>query len=208
MIETEAVAPFYNDLGQSLAEARRLIEVGAKDRKSTSHAPVVATIDQRGAPSQRVMILRNVDWTSRTLRFHTDARSAKINEADAQLMSVLFYVPEAKAQIRLHGIGQIETAGTIADSAWASSTLFARRCYMAEAGPGVEVGQPTSGLPSWIEGKQPADEDVASARINFAVLLVRFDSIEWLYLANSGHRRARWQWNTGCQDWQGSWLVP
>jgi pyridoxamine 5'-phosphate oxidase len=208
MTETEGFAPFYNDLLLSFAECRRLIELGANDRKSTAHAPVVGTIDQYGAPSQRVMILRHVNWTSRTLRFHTDARSTKIIEANAAPTSVLFYLPEAKIQVRLAGIGQVNTEGASADAAWESSTLFARRCYMAESSPGAEADQPTSGLPAWIEGRQPTAENIASARANFAALLVRFDSIEWLYLANRGHRRARWQWDDSQRDWQGRWLVP
>jgi hypothetical protein len=39
-------------------------------------------------------------------------------------------------------------------------------------------------------------------------LLVEIDTIEWLYLANAGHRRARWQWNEAQNAWAGSWLIP
>jgi pyridoxamine 5'-phosphate oxidase len=208
MTDIGGFAIFYNDLSLSLAEAKRLIGTGANDRKSAAHSPVVATIDQHGAPSQRVMILRQVDWTNRTLRFHTDARSAKILEADSAPTSVLFYIPDAKAQIRLSGTGHTDTDGALADSAWESATLFARRCYMAESAPGALTDQPISGLPARIEGQQPTADDIAPARANFAVLLVRFESIEWLYLANAGHRRARWHWDESRQDWQGSWLVP
>jgi pyridoxamine 5'-phosphate oxidase len=201
-------ALFYNDLTLSLAETKSLIEGGASDRRRAAHAPVVATVDAQGAPSQRVMIIRLVDWAKRTLRFHTDARAIKVSEAQNAPVSILFYEPDAKVQIRLSGTGRVENSGPCADAAWDSSTLFARRCYMAESAPGAAVEAPVSGLPAWIEGQQPTAEDITLARTNFAVLHVQFDGIEWLYLANSGHRRARWQWDDCAQDWRGSWLVP
>jgi pyridoxamine 5'-phosphate oxidase len=200
---------FYDDLDLSLAEARDLIEQGATDRRSAAHTPSIATLNRNGLPSQRVMILRHVDWSKRALRFHTDARSAKIEEVRARgEASVLFYLPDAKVQIRLQGVATTLTQGPLLDTAWDTSTPFARRCYMAEEAPGAHSDFPVSGLPDWVEGKQPTLAEVGPAKANFAVFLFEFNSIEWLYLANSGHRRARWGWADEAQSWQGSWLVP
>jgi pyridoxamine 5'-phosphate oxidase len=203
----EETSLYYNELSESLSKAHDIIEAGAMDRRRAAHCPVVATINADGAPSQRVMILREVDWTARTLRFHTDSRSTKVEEADGALTSVLFYDPDDKVQLRLGGTGRVHI-DEVADAAWDSSTLFARRCYMAETAPGAVVQEPVSGLPVWIEGRQPTADEISPVRGNFAVLLVHFDSVEWLYLANSGHRRARWLWDDSAQDWLGSWLVP
>lgn len=208
-METAAIQTFYNELSLSLAEARRLIEPGATDRRSQAHCPSVATLDANGLPSQRVMILRHVDWATRKLRFHTDARSTKTQTlSERSAASVLFYLPEAKIQLRLNGTITITTAGEEIDQAWSNATLFARRAYMATNAPGTVVDQPVSGLPAFIEGRQPTDEDIAPSRENFALLHVEFDTVEWLYLANSGHRRARWRWNTVAANWEGSWLIP
>jgi pyridoxamine 5'-phosphate oxidase len=202
-------APFYDDLDLSLAEAARLIAEGAGNRNSPAHCPVVATIDVAGAPTQRVMILREVDWQARLLRFHTDIRTEKARELAANGdTSVLFYDPAAKIQLRLQGSARTEVEGDLAERAWASSTNFARRCYLAEAAPGGEADAPTSGLPKVIEGRQPEESELAPARANFAVLLFTFAEIEWLYLANSGHRRARWRWDSVAGRWDGCWLVP
>jgi pyridoxamine 5'-phosphate oxidase len=200
--------PYYNDLRLSLAEAQSMVDAGAKDRRRAAHCPVVATIDGKGVPSQRIMILRAVDWHQRQLRFHTDLRSSKVREANGDAVSVLFYEPDAKIQLRLTGRGVVAPDGAETDAAWNGSTLFARRCYMAKDAPGMAASAPVSGLPDWIEGQQPTADDIAPARPNFAALLVHFDSIEWLYLANCGHRRARWQWDEAAQDWHGSWLIP
>ena len=203
------MADFYNDLEDSFAEARRLIEPGATDRRSEAHCPSLATLDASGLPSQRVMILRHVDWTARKLRFHTDARSTKTHTlSERNAASVLFYLPEAKIQLRLNGKISITTSGDEVEQAWDAATLFARRAYMASAAPGTVVEKPVSGLPAFIEGRQPTDEDIAPARENFALLHVEFHTVEWLYLANSGHRRARWRWNAGDANWDGNWLIP
>lgn len=202
-------AAFYSNLDLSFAEARRLIEAGAESRHAAAHHPVVATISADGSPSQRVMILRYVGWKDRTLRFHTDSRSTKMEQlANDSAASVLIYDPEPKIQLRLSGSAVVRREGAAVDAAWHQSSNFARRCYLAEQAPGVVVEQPTSGLPERVEGRQPDDAEIAPARDNFAILLFTFDRIEWLYLANSGHRRARWQWESATADWSGNWLVP
>jgi len=200
---------FYNDLAHSLAEARALLGSGASDRRSAAHTPVVASLTADGTPTQRVMILRALDWEGRRLRFHTDPRSGKAAQlAEHSAVSVLVYDPEPKIQLRLSGTAQLITEGAEADAAWQSSTLFARRCYLAEQAPGSVSDRPLSGLPSWVEGRSPTEAEVVPARANFAILSFNFDRIEWLYLANAGHRRARWQWDSVVGDWIGDWLVP
>lgn len=206
----DAVEPlYYDDLGFSFAHAWDLIEQGAEKRTSAAHTPVVATIDGNGQPQLRVMVLRSADRSTRKLRFHTDARSAKVAEtAEGQTASVLMYDPLQKLQLRLVGQVSIASDGADVDSAWHESTPFARRCYMAEFAPGSSVELPTSGLPAWVEGRQPVETELVNARKNFALLWFEAHSLEWLYLANRGHRRARWIWQPEAATWSGRWLVP
>lgn len=202
-------AAFYDNLEASLAKARSLIDIGARDRRQPSHHPVVASIGSDGTPRQRVMILRALDWQNRRLRFHTDYRTTKVEEySDNAAASVLVYEPDAKIQLRLTGTANILNQGQAVDTAWAEATLFARRCYLANQRPGAVSERPISGLPEWVEGRAPSDEELAPARENFAILFFEFHQIEWLYLANSGHRRARWNWNSASSSWEGCWLVP
>jgi hypothetical protein len=209
MTHQVALPAYYNDLEASFAEAWNIVEAGVTDRKSPAHTPTIGTVDADGMPQLRIMILREVSRYSRILRFHTDARSDKIAQLQhAAATSVLVYDAAAKAQIRLSGHAHIAAQGNVADIAWSGSTPFARRCYMAEAAPGTPIAQPSSGLPEWIEGKQPEEEQLADYRGNFAALLFQADSIEWLYLANAGHRRARWHWDPTQNLWLGNWLVP
>lgn len=207
MTEMTNDADFYDDLPLSFDKLWQILATGAVQRKGAAHAPVVATVDQFGNPRQRVMILREVDRQRRVLRFHTDSRSMKLAEVGSGTRtSVLVYDTAEKIQLRLSGVARSELASTAADAAWESSTLFARRCYMAEYAPGTESENPTSGLPEWIEGKMPTEADIADARQNFAIIVIQIDEIEWLYLANSGHRRAKW--NSDNDQWSGRWLIP
>ena len=155
------------------------------------------------------MILRDASRDTRTLRFHTDLRSIKAAQVrNNGATSVLFYDMSAKLQIRMSGQTQLLPIGDVADAAWSNSTPFARRCYMAEAAPGLPIAGPSSGLPEWIQGKKPDEAQLADYRPNFATMLVEIQSVEWLYLANAGHRRACWQWQDAQKSWQGTWLVP
>lgn len=201
--------PFYNDLDLSFSKAWHLIEPGVSKRNSPAHTPVVATVDGQGHPQVRIMVLREANRRTRRLRFHTDVRTAKCSEIGVnQAASVLMYDAKEKLQLRLSGSAHIETASEIVDTAWRSSTPFARRCYMAESAPGAVSAEPTSGLPDWIEGKQPTEAQLLGARDNFAILWFDVRAIEWLYLANAGHRRAKWEWDEASGLWSGQWLVP
>jgi pyridoxine/pyridoxamine 5'-phosphate oxidase len=209
MIELPNPPAYYDDLDLSFEEAWGLVEAGVSNRHCPAHMPAVSTVDESGAPHLRIMVLREASRGTRTLRFHTDARSMKLEQIRSNAAtSVLIYDPAAKVQIRLSGQSSLNVEGDVTDTAWASSTPFARRCYMAEAAPGTPIAKPSSGLPEWIQGKQPEEAQLLDYRSNFAALFVEISSIEWLYLANAGHRRARWQFNAAQDSWSGSWLIP
>lgn len=200
---------YYNDLELSLARAWDLIEEGAAKRTNAAHTPVVATVDGQGNPKQRVMVLRSANRTTRQLRFHTDRRSVKVAEiGDGRPASLLIYDPLQKLQLRLAGLASVEKEGENADNAWRQSTPFARRCYMTQFAPGSGLESPSSGLPLWVEGRQPSETDLVDARQNFALVSFETCSLEWLYLASGGHRRARWEWQPEISSWSGRWLVP
>ncbi|MDJ0641489.1 MAG: pyridoxamine 5'-phosphate oxidase family protein [Erythrobacter sp.] len=179
----------------------RLIRA-AKDRRSPMHTPAVVTSDV----DARVMVLREFDSVSWTLRFHTDTRAPKVGPVEADpRMAVLFYDKGAKVQIRARGTGRILRDDEVTQTAWGNSTNFARRCYLGD-GPGALADAPTSGLPAEFEGVEPSDEQLEPAWDNFSVLLVELTELDWLYLAHTGHVRA--QFTRNAQDWTGRWVSP
>jgi pyridoxamine 5'-phosphate oxidase len=199
----------HNDLVLSLQESWDLLSIGATDRHSPLHTPAVATVTRDGAPSQRIMVLRSVDKFRRQLRFNTDRRVSKVSDIGHEsAISVLGYHPGAKVQLRLSGKAAVQSTGPEADAAWLQASLYGQRCYLADPAPGSPLAAPGSGLDPAIEGVRPTPEQVIPARANFAILLVEVETIEWLYLAHAGHRRARFRWNAADRQWDGSWLVP
>ncbi|WP_430385571.1 pyridoxamine 5'-phosphate oxidase family protein [Blastomonas fulva] len=206
---SQSLLDLSDDLDAVLADVWQRLGRAAKDRRAPMHTPVVATITGDGVPSQRVMVLRAFDRASATLRFHTDSRAAKVDQiCDGSPVSILGYDPAAKRQFRLSGVARIETDTAAADQAWGEATLFARRCYLADPAPGTVSDVPVSGLPAEIEGRKPEDdEEVAPGRANFALLMAQIDTIEFLHLAHTGHRRALFHRAPDGQ-WQGEWLVP
>lgn len=177
----------------------------ARDRRSAMHMPVVGT----GDGDLRIMVLRACDPDFAQLRFHTDVRSNKVRSiSDREQVSLLAYDPEAKVQIRAQGTGRVELVGPAVDAAWAQADAYARRCYLAEAGPGTEIAEPASGLPAALEGIRPTEEQLVPARKNFAILLLALTSLDWLYLAHNGHRRAKFSRSEPGQPWQGTWVIP
>ena len=202
-------APFFNDIGASLEEAWRLLLEGASDRKSPLHTPTVATVRSDGAPSQRVMVLREAIQETRTVRFHTDYRASKVADIKQNLpTSILCYHRDAKIQLRLSGTGRVEHDSTACDAAWNEATLYGKRCYLADPAPGTIVETPISGLDPSMEGRKPEAFEVVPARDNFAIILIEIRQIEWLYLAHTGHRRAVFAWNEESDQWDGQWLIP
>ena len=175
----------------------RLTEA-ATGRKSPMHTPVVATADA----DARIMVLRDFNPDGWTLRFHTDVRSPKASViGDGAPLGVLFYDPEAKVQIRCRGTGRIESQSPRVQEFWEASDAFARRCYLG-APPGEDRDEPSSGLPAWIEGARPTEEELVPARQNFGALIVEIASIDWYYLSSGGHRRAILQ-----RD-EAKWVTP
>lgn len=192
-------------LPEILAHAWNMLVRGGADRKSPVHTPVVCSVDEQGLPQARVMVLRKADPATATLRFHTDARSPKVAQLDGRAVAVLAYHGQEQVQLRIAGSARTLIEGEPVDGIWNQSTLFARRCYLAENAPGTPLPGPSSGLPAWIEGQQPTAEQIGPARTNFATLWISVTSIDWLHLANSGHRRAVFRAEDG---WVGTWVAP
>ena len=187
----------FDTLDDVRADIDRRLAKAASDRRSPMHVPAVATADA----DVRAMVLRGWDAARRILRFHTDARSPKAATVGAGApVGVLFYDKAEKIQLRCRGTGRIET-GAAADGPWDAGDNFARRCYLG-AGPGEELDAPGSGLPPEYEGVEPDDDALQPARTNFAVLLVRVERFDWLWLAHTGHRRAM------IEGAQGRWVTP
>lgn len=196
------IPSFYDDLPETLSESWRLVARGVTDRRSPFHHPIVATIGLDGRPRARTVILRGCDAASRSMRFHTDARSEKIAEIGQDPRVALhFYDPGAKIQVRIEGRASLHREDAVADAAWAGSRLFSRQCYGVAPAPGAPIDQGGDfALP------ETTEEATAGGRANFVAVVVSVERLEWLYLAAAGHRRAAFSWRDG--NLQAGWRAP
>ncbi|WP_353229223.1 pyridoxamine 5'-phosphate oxidase family protein [Novosphingobium sp.] len=188
-----------------LNDARRRLDHAARDRHAAMHAPVVVT----GDGDARIMVLRGVDDDGGVLRFHTDQRSPKVAQIDADArLTVLAYEPQDRVQLRLTGAARVDRDGTMANAAWAAASPLARRVYLVESAPGAVLAQPGSTLPAALQTRRPTLAESEAGRDNFAVIVMRIEVIDWLQLGHEGGRRARFVRDAQGDGWQGEWIAP
>jgi hypothetical protein len=195
----QLIPSFYNDLTETRAHAWALLARGVADRRSAFHAPMVASMGLDGRPRARVVILRGCDVAAGALRFNTDRRTDKFAElASDPRISLTGYDVGSKIQIRIEGVATLHTDDAVADAAWEASRPFSRICYGTAPAPGMPLGEGGAfSLPS-------ADAEIAAGRNNFGTVVIQVETLEWLYLAHAGHRRARFDVTGG----EAAWLVP
>ena len=82
---------------------------------------------------------------------------------------------------------------------------MSRKCYLVSNGPGTESTIPTSGLKPELDNFEYTMEQSQEGYKNFTVIQCKIKSLEWLYLAAKGHRRARFEFSDYTK---GYWLIP
>jgi hypothetical protein len=192
--------PFHDDLAAALAEVWRLLAEGPALRRNAFHMPALATVDARGHPQVRTVVLRHADPAAGALRFHCDRRSDKAAEIAASGHAALHgYDSGSKIQIRASGPATLHTDDALAEAAWAGSMAMSRVCYGADPAPGAR-------LPAGGAYTLPDPEAALTlGRPNFCAVVVTLARLEFLYLDRRGHRRAAWDRADG---WRGAWLAP
>ena len=191
---------FYNSLELTLLEAENLISDGVENSKSMFHTPVLSSFVEKTI-STRTVVLREFDSKNRTIRFHTDSRSGKIEELkENSISSVHGYDPDLKVQIRLKGKTSLHIDNEISKKAWAESREMSKMCYSVKDSPGNKISSP-----------EPFDLikeeiDIELGYNNFAVLHFSYDSLEFLFLKGAGHRRSLFDWSS--DQLESSWLIP
>ncbi|MGL4440774.1 MAG: pyridoxamine 5'-phosphate oxidase family protein [Bosea sp. (in: a-proteobacteria)] len=194
----QPIPTFYNDLAETRVQAWALLARGVADRRSPFHAPTVASLGLDGRPRARVVIMRACDVTKATLRFNTDRRTEKFAELSRDpRISLTGYDAGSKIQVRAEGVASLHTDDAVADTAWEASRQFSRICYGTVPAPGTLLGDGGGfSLPS-------EDAEIAAGRANFSTVVIKVRTLEWLYLAHAGHRRARFD-----VGGEGMWLTP
>ncbi len=153
----------------------------------------------------RIVVLRKSDQQNNLVQFHSDIRSDKIellkNNPNAAL---LFYDKDEKIQVRLKVNCIINYKNDITKNSWEKTQHISRKCYLVDNGPGTESDVPTSGLKPELDNFDYTKEQSEEGYKNFTVIQCKIKSIEWLYLAAKGHRRAKFD----LENNKDTWLIP
>ena len=197
---------YYNKLDQTYSKIWNLLESGLKNRDSSFHIPVFICGDKDKFDG-RVVVLRSVEKTEKKIRFHTDIRSNKIKSLKLNSKSsLLFYDKVEKIQLRISGNAKINYQNEITKKSWKKTVHMSRQCYLGDKAPGTDYREPTSGLPAIVDNFKYTIEESEIGYKNFCVIEFFIESIEWLYLAAKGHRRAFFRLNESTV--QKKWLIP
>ena len=140
----------------------------------------------------RIVVLRKSDRSNNLLQFHTDLRSPKVEILKKNnKASLLFYDKEEKIQLRVKVDCEINNQNSTTEESWKKTQHISRRCYLTDNPPGTSSENPTSGMISKLEDFDYTMEQSEEGYKNFTVIKCKIKSVEWLYLAAKGHRRAK-----------------
>jgi pyridoxamine 5'-phosphate oxidase len=181
----------------------RLVQ-GANKSRSPFHTPCVAT-QLKEEVSMRTVVLRNAFPAEKSLHFHTDIRSMKWQELRVNpSISALFYDASERIQLRIKGTAELHHSNQITNEAWHKTTLSSRRCYLSPSSPSSFTDLPTSGLTEQIEQENFSIEASEVGLLNFDIVSIHVQSIDWLWLNHAGHRRAFFDYVQG----ENQWMIP
>ena len=183
-----------------------LLESGLKDRNIPYHLPTFICGKAQNFDG-RIVVLRGVDKVEKKIWFHSDIRSKKIQTLKSNPKSVLlFYDKNEKIQLRVSTKTKINYKNNISKISWAKTVHMSRQCYLGNVGPGEDSAIPTSGLTKNIDDYKYTIEESELGYKNFCVVENFIQTIEWLYLAAKGHRRAFFSFDKKLLEKK--WLIP
>ena len=201
---SKEVVSYYEDFNEIEKKIWNLLTNAVKDRSSEFRTPVFICGNNKDLDG-RVVVLRKADQDYNSIQYHSDIRSTKIEKIkNNPNCSILFYGKEEKIQLRLKTECKVHFNDEVTKESWEKTGHISRKCYLVTNGPGSESLTPTSGLDNKFDNFNFSKEESESGYKNFCVIRCKIKSIEWLYLAAKGHRRAMFDLVNNKKNW----LVP
>ena len=195
---------YYENLEEIQKKFWSMLDDAVTNRSSPFRIPVFICAHQDEVDG-RIVVLRKSDRANNLLQFHTDLRSPKVDILKKnENASLVFYDKEEKIQLRVKVECEVNNQNSTTEESWKKTQHISRRCYLTDSPPGTSSENPTSGMISKLEDFDYTMEQSEDGYKNFTVIKCNIKSIEWLYLAAKGHRRAKFD----LENKKESWLVP
>ena len=196
--------PYYEDFTEIKRKIWSMLTNAVKDRSSPFRIPVFIC-GNRSDFDGRIVVLRKSDEAKNLVQYHSDIRSDKIAKLkENKNAAMLFYDKEEKIQVRLRVECIVNHENDITKQSWLKTGHMSRKCYLVDNGPGTLSNTPTSGLKPELDNFEFTMEQSEEGYKNFTVIQCKIKSMEWLFLAAKGHRRARFDLINNKENW----LVP
>jgi len=197
---------YYNDLDKIYTKIWDLLNSGLERRDLPFHLPIFICGNGNKFDG-RIVVLRGIDKKEKKIWFHSDIRSNKVKILKSNPKgNLLFYDKSEKIQLRILGKTKINYTNSITKKAWKKTIHMSRQCYLGNKAPGSITNLPTSGLGEKADNLKYTLEESEIGYKNFCVVETYIKSIEWLYLAAKGHRRA--YFNLNKKQLEKKWLIP
>ena len=201
---TQEVVSYYEDFNEIEKKIWDLLTNAVKDRSSEFRTPVFICGNDKDLDG-RVVVLRKAEQLNNFVQYHSDIRSSKIEKIkNNPSCSILFYGKQEKIQLRVKAECKVHFDDDITKESWEKTGHISRKCYLVTNGPGTESETPTSGLDNKFDNFDFTKEESEAGYKNFCVIRCKIKSIEWLYLAAKGHRRALFN----LENDNKRWLIP
>ena len=196
---------YYENFQEIEKKIWSMLSNGVTNRNSSFRIPVFIC-GERSNFDGRIVVLRKADEGNKLVQFHSDIRSDKIEKLkNNKNAAMLFYDKKEKIQIRIKVDCVINQNNDITKESWSKTQHISRKCYLVDNAPGTESLLPTSGLKSELDSFGYTKEQGEEGYKNFTVIQCKIKTIEWLYLAAKGHRRAFIDYTSSKKY---SWLTP
>ncbi len=196
---------YYENFQEIEKKLWNLLTRAVNDRNSEFRNPVFICGNNNNMDG-RVVVLRKADHKNNVIQFHSDIRSSKIDFIKKNSSSsLLFYGKKEKIQLRMKVDAEIHHKDEISESSWKKTGHMSRKCYLVSNPPGTLSSVPTSGLNEKFDKFDFTMEESEKGYENFCVIKCKIKTIEWLYLAAKGHRRALIDLNNTKKF---TWLIP
>ena len=195
---------YYENFNEIEKKIWSLLTSAVTERSSEFRTPVFICRNDNDLDG-RVVVLRKASQQNNFIQYHSDIRSSKIEKIKKNPnCSILFYGKQEKIQLRLKAECTVHFNDEITKESWENTGHISRKCYLVTNAPGTESVSPTSGLDDKFDNFNYTKEESETGYKNFCVIRCTIKSIEWLYLAAKGHRRALFDLENNKKNW----LVP
>lgn len=181
---------------------------GSVKKKNGFRNMCVGTNGPKNDTSLRIVVNRKVVEAQKTIYFHTDNRSRKVYDLKKNNhITLLFYDPRQRTQIVVKAIATIDADPLYTTDRWRATSPKARLSYMAIEPPNTHSDFPNIGYDEQFLENEPSELVSNLYQKNFSIIACQVYELEFLYLDNSGNRKANFCYKNGILT-SSTWVVP